>query len=121
MIKTFNDNEGPQWKHSLFGNPNDPETFRLVIFICLNVAIFENLNDSGKCHINFFIVAVIITCNYCLDIIEIQNTKTFHMVIIVAVIITCIFYIFLLRVNFHLNVKIKDMYELIYPSMRNKR
>ncbi|XP_061346174.1 uncharacterized protein LOC133291864 [Gastrolobium bilobum] len=28
VVKTFNDSEGPQWKHSLFGNPNDPETFR---------------------------------------------------------------------------------------------
>lgn len=28
MIKSFNDTDGPQWKYSLFGNPNDPETFR---------------------------------------------------------------------------------------------
>ncbi|KAK6927422.1 hypothetical protein RJ641_006013 [Dillenia turbinata] len=28
VVKAFNDTEGPQWKHSLFGNPNDPETFR---------------------------------------------------------------------------------------------
>ncbi|XP_027357115.1 uncharacterized protein LOC113866403 isoform X3 [Abrus precatorius] len=28
VVKSFNDLEGPQWKHSLFGNPNDPETFR---------------------------------------------------------------------------------------------
>ncbi|XP_075107825.1 uncharacterized protein LOC107781681 [Nicotiana tabacum] len=28
VVKCFNDAEGPQWKHSLFGNPNDPETFR---------------------------------------------------------------------------------------------
>ncbi|PNX93314.1 leucine-rich repeat-containing protein, partial [Trifolium pratense] len=28
IIKAFNDSEGPQWKHSLFGNPNDPDTFR---------------------------------------------------------------------------------------------
>ncbi|MFS8030630.1 hypothetical protein Hanom_Chr17g01536291 [Helianthus anomalus] len=28
VIKSFNDTEGPQWKYSLFGNPNDPETFR---------------------------------------------------------------------------------------------
>ncbi|KAL8139244.1 hypothetical protein V2J09_005265 [Rumex salicifolius] len=28
VLKSFNDSEGPQWKHSLFGNPNDPETFR---------------------------------------------------------------------------------------------
>ncbi|KAF7830212.1 Protein isoform A [Senna tora] len=28
VVKSFNDSEGPQWKHSLFGNPNDPETFR---------------------------------------------------------------------------------------------
>ncbi|KAK7283046.1 hypothetical protein RIF29_12273 [Crotalaria pallida] len=28
VVKSFNDSDGPQWKHSLFGNPNDPETFR---------------------------------------------------------------------------------------------
>ncbi|KAF3446015.1 hypothetical protein FNV43_RR11193 [Rhamnella rubrinervis] len=28
IVKSFNDSDGPQWKHSLFGNPNDPETFR---------------------------------------------------------------------------------------------
>ncbi|KAH9761009.1 zinc finger FYVE domain-containing protein [Citrus sinensis] len=28
VIKSFNDSDGPQWRHSLFGNPNDPETFR---------------------------------------------------------------------------------------------
>lgn len=30
VVRSFSDTEGPQWKHSLFGNPNDPETFRLV-------------------------------------------------------------------------------------------
>ncbi|CAL9780378.1 unnamed protein product, partial [Musa acuminata subsp. burmannicoides] len=24
----LNDSDGPQWKHSLFGNPSEPETFR---------------------------------------------------------------------------------------------
>ncbi|GMI92528.1 hypothetical protein like AT2G25730 [Hibiscus trionum] len=28
VVKTFNDSDGPQWRHSLFGNPNDQETFR---------------------------------------------------------------------------------------------
>lgn len=28
VVKCLNESEGPQWKHSLFGNPNDPETFR---------------------------------------------------------------------------------------------
>ncbi|MED6221749.1 hypothetical protein PIB30_057762 [Stylosanthes scabra] len=28
VVKSLNDSEGPQWKYSLFGNPNDPETFR---------------------------------------------------------------------------------------------
>ncbi|KAG8375536.1 hypothetical protein BUALT_Bualt10G0109900 [Buddleja alternifolia] len=28
VVRSFSDAEGPQWKHSLFGNPNDPETFR---------------------------------------------------------------------------------------------
>lgn len=28
VVKTFNDADGPQWRHSLFGNPNDQETFR---------------------------------------------------------------------------------------------
>lgn len=28
VVRTFNDSDGPQWRHSLFGNPNDPETFR---------------------------------------------------------------------------------------------
>ncbi|KAM7490346.1 hypothetical protein LguiA_033267 [Lonicera macranthoides] len=28
VVRSFNDIDGPQWKHSLFGNPNDPETFR---------------------------------------------------------------------------------------------
>ncbi|XP_024993509.1 uncharacterized protein LOC112527248 isoform X2 [Cynara cardunculus var. scolymus] len=28
VIRSFNDTDGPQWKYSLFGNPNDPETFR---------------------------------------------------------------------------------------------
>ncbi|XP_059645057.1 uncharacterized protein LOC132286709 isoform X2 [Cornus florida] len=28
VVKSFNDADGPQWKHSLFGNPNDPETFK---------------------------------------------------------------------------------------------
>ncbi|XP_071701623.1 uncharacterized protein [Rutidosis leptorrhynchoides] len=28
VLKSFNDTDGPQWKYSLFGNPNDPETFR---------------------------------------------------------------------------------------------
>jgi hypothetical protein len=30
-VKSSNDSDGPQWKHSLFGNPNDPETFRSVL------------------------------------------------------------------------------------------
>lgn len=30
VVKSFNDSDGPQWKHSFFGNPNDPETFRFV-------------------------------------------------------------------------------------------
>ncbi|XP_077246440.1 zinc finger FYVE domain protein isoform X2 [Tasmannia lanceolata] len=28
VVRSFNDVDGPQWKHSLFGNPNDSETFR---------------------------------------------------------------------------------------------
>ncbi|MCL7036661.1 hypothetical protein MKW94_010857 [Papaver nudicaule] len=28
VLKAFNDTDGSQWKYSLFGNPNDPETFR---------------------------------------------------------------------------------------------
>ncbi|XP_076932004.1 uncharacterized protein LOC143597374 [Bidens hawaiensis] len=28
VIKSFNVTDGPQWKYSLFGNPNDPETFK---------------------------------------------------------------------------------------------
>lgn len=28
VVRAFNVIEGPQWKYSLFGNPNDPETFR---------------------------------------------------------------------------------------------
>ncbi|CAL5205097.1 unnamed protein product [Lathyrus oleraceus] len=28
VVKSFNDSEGAQWEHSLFGNPNDPDTFR---------------------------------------------------------------------------------------------
>ncbi|XP_010249786.1 PREDICTED: uncharacterized protein LOC104592245 [Nelumbo nucifera] len=28
VVKAYNVAEGPQWKHSLFGNPNDPDTFR---------------------------------------------------------------------------------------------
>ncbi|KAK3212905.1 hypothetical protein Dsin_017611 [Dipteronia sinensis] len=28
VVKSFNDPDEPQWKHSLFGNPNDSETFR---------------------------------------------------------------------------------------------
>ncbi|XP_020586811.1 LOW QUALITY PROTEIN: uncharacterized protein LOC110029039 [Phalaenopsis equestris] len=28
VVKSLNDNEGPQWRYSLFGNPSDPETFR---------------------------------------------------------------------------------------------
>ncbi|XP_052210694.1 uncharacterized protein LOC127813651 [Diospyros lotus] len=28
VVRSFNDTDGPQWKYSLFGNPNDPETFR---------------------------------------------------------------------------------------------
>lgn len=28
VIRSFNDTDGSQWKHSLFGNPSDPETFR---------------------------------------------------------------------------------------------
>lgn len=28
VVKSLNDADGPQWKHSLFGNPSDPETFR---------------------------------------------------------------------------------------------
>ncbi|KAL6533903.1 hypothetical protein OROHE_013736 [Orobanche hederae] len=28
VVRSFNDAEGCHWKHSLFGNPNDPETFR---------------------------------------------------------------------------------------------
>ena len=34
-MKSSNDSDGPQWKHSLFGNPNDPETFRSVIIVPL--------------------------------------------------------------------------------------
>ncbi|XP_030947314.1 uncharacterized protein LOC115971497 isoform X2 [Quercus lobata] len=28
VVRSFNDSDGPQWKYSLFGNPNDLETFR---------------------------------------------------------------------------------------------
>ncbi|KAL5558300.1 hypothetical protein UlMin_034511 [Ulmus minor] len=28
VVKSFNDSDGPQWQYSLFGNPNDIETFR---------------------------------------------------------------------------------------------
>lgn len=28
VVRSFNELDGSQWKHSLFGNPNDPETFR---------------------------------------------------------------------------------------------
>ncbi|PIA65104.1 hypothetical protein AQUCO_00100530v1 [Aquilegia coerulea] len=28
VVRSFNEVDGSQWKHSLFGNPNDPETFR---------------------------------------------------------------------------------------------
>ncbi|KAJ4837974.1 hypothetical protein Tsubulata_031787 [Turnera subulata] len=28
VVKSSNDSDGPQWRLSLFGNPNDPETFR---------------------------------------------------------------------------------------------
>ncbi|KAG5562644.1 hypothetical protein RHGRI_005388 [Rhododendron griersonianum] len=28
VVRSFNDADGPPWKYSLFGNPNDPETFR---------------------------------------------------------------------------------------------
>lgn len=28
VVRSFSDADGPPWKHSLFGNPNDPETFR---------------------------------------------------------------------------------------------
>ncbi|GKU87148.1 hypothetical protein SLEP1_g1595 [Rubroshorea leprosula] len=28
VVKSFNDSDRPQWKYSLFGNPNDPETSR---------------------------------------------------------------------------------------------
>ncbi|CAA0838536.1 Unknown protein [Striga hermonthica] len=28
VVRSFSDAEGPHWKHSIFGNPNDPETFR---------------------------------------------------------------------------------------------
>lgn len=28
VVKSLNDVDGTQWKHSLFGNPSDPETFR---------------------------------------------------------------------------------------------
>ncbi|GAB2275600.1 hypothetical protein Dimus_010360 [Dionaea muscipula] len=28
VVRSLNNSEGPQWKYSLFGNPNDPETFR---------------------------------------------------------------------------------------------
>ncbi|KAI0493860.1 hypothetical protein KFK09_023985 [Dendrobium nobile] len=28
VVKSLNDNERPQWRYSLFGNPSDPETFR---------------------------------------------------------------------------------------------
>lgn len=39
VVKSFNDPDGPQWKHSLFGNPNDPDTFRLVfLMLCCHVS-----------------------------------------------------------------------------------
>jgi zinc finger FYVE domain-containing protein 26 len=28
VVRSFSDVDGPPWKHSLFGNPNDPEIFR---------------------------------------------------------------------------------------------
>ncbi|XP_058202196.1 uncharacterized protein LOC131316773 isoform X2 [Rhododendron vialii] len=31
VVRSFNDADGPPWKYSLFGNPNDPETFRFVV------------------------------------------------------------------------------------------
>ncbi|KAF9601652.1 hypothetical protein IFM89_021118 [Coptis chinensis] len=37
VVRSFNDMDGSQWKHSLFGNPNDPETFRCVLGAAINV------------------------------------------------------------------------------------
>ncbi|XP_072966910.1 uncharacterized protein [Typha angustifolia] len=28
VVRSLNNTDGPQWKHSLFGNPSDPDTFR---------------------------------------------------------------------------------------------
>lgn len=28
VVRTFGDSEGPPWKRSLFGNPNDADTIR---------------------------------------------------------------------------------------------
>lgn len=30
VVRCFSDAEGPPWKHSLFGNPNDADTLKYV-------------------------------------------------------------------------------------------
>ncbi|CAM8967442.1 unnamed protein product [Rhodiola kirilowii] len=44
VAKAFNDVDGPQWKHSLFGNPNDPENFQHVVACGVSCSSYHNIS-----------------------------------------------------------------------------
>lgn len=50
VVRCFSDAEGPQWKHSLFGNPQDPETFRFVQFSSFKSKLEEFWKSSCSYH-----------------------------------------------------------------------
>ena len=44
VVNCFNDTEGPPWKHSLFGNPNDADTIKyseqlISMFISVDIKL----------------------------------------------------------------------------------
>ena len=43
VVNCFNDTEGPPWKHSLFGNPNDADTIKYSEHIISVTLIFVEI------------------------------------------------------------------------------
>ena len=58
VVRFFNDADGPPWKHSLFGNPNDPETFRRRSEVAETLVEEKNFDLTFKIIYEFNLLAV---------------------------------------------------------------
>lgn len=71
-MRSYNDADGPHWKHSLFGNPNDHETFRsewfLSVLVLVRVSlVFYDIKETNyfTARSNFFCLVFSYICISC--------------------------------------------------------